>query len=294
MEKWLDEQREGEWGALKEHTDILKNLIREKVSAETAAKELVESVMSKETPSDAAYRFAQLVLKAAAEFQATQEPIVALLKDIRKINHTPNKALVDFNIYLRDQLDSLHERRYFSESESGHGLETSPGLGPVTPGDRWVNYNAFFANLVLQAGFAPDGAVFGFFCLRDILEYSSETLEQKRNAVLESTTFKAPPIPKEKLIEYDIMASVRWVSSALYNTQNADFGDLWARGIAVKTDFWTGEPGLSEGRWQLWKERFEHMAERDDLHQSVNEATAEAAAAIGAFGKDSHLRRKES
>lgn len=290
MEKWLDKQREGEWGALQEHTDILKNLFRGKISTETAAKEVFESVKSKTTPSDAAYRFSQLVLDTASEFQATQEPIVALLRDIHEVNLAPNKVLDDFNMYLREQLDSLEGRRYFSEPESEDQLETSAGSsGAVTPGDRWVNFNVFYANLAFHAAFASDGAIFGFFRLRDLLEYSSETREQKRHEMLKAAPFKkAPPISMEKLTEYDIKAAVCWVSSVLYDTQNSLFGDYWARGLAVQTDFWTAEPGLSKGRWQLWKERLERIAERDDfhLHRSVKEAAADAAAAIGAFGEE--------
>lgn len=294
MDRWLDKQREGEWGALEEYTEILKNLFRGKISTDTAAKEVVESVMSKIKPPDAAYQFSQLVLDAATEFQATQEPIVALLRDIHAVNSTPNKVLVDLNMYLREKLDSLEARRCFSEPESEDKLETSAGSQAVTPGDRWVNYNGFYANLVSHAGFASDGAVFGFFCLRDLLEYNSDTREHKRHAMLKSTPFKAPPISMERLMEYDVMAAVSWVSPALYDMQNTVFGDVWARGIAVKTDLWSGEPGLSKGRWQLWKERLERIAERDDLRESVTETAANAAAKIGAFGEGSYQLPKDS
>ena len=299
MEKWLEKQRQGEWGALRTHTDILLRLIQDQLSAETAAKQLVESVMSAEKPADDAYRFCQLVLNAAAEFAATHEPITALLQQIRNIpssTSNPNKALFEFNMYLRDKLDSLHERRYFKEPE-----ETSPGSASgsgTTPSDRWINYNAFFAHLVLSAGFAPDGSVFGFFRLRDILEYHRSTLEQKRKAVLDSTTYKAAPIPAPQLIECDLLAALRWVTPALYATSNRVFGPLWVRGIAVPTELWTGgeeQPGLSEGRWRLWKDRLEHFAESEDLRPEVKKAVVEGAKAIEGFGSghSSSSLRKE-
>lgn len=290
MDEWLDKQREGEWGALQEHTEILKSLFRGKISTDTAAKEVVQSVNGKTKPSDAAYQFSQLVLNAATDFQATQEPIVALLRDIHQVDSTPNEVLADFNMYLREILDSLEAERYFSEPESEHKLETSAGSQAVTPGDRWVNYNGFYASLVFQAGFASIGAVFGFFRLRDLLEYNSDTHEQRRQAMIKPTPmrpFTGPPISKEKQLEYDVMAAVSWVSPALYDMQNTDFGHGWARGIAVPTDLWSGEPGLSKGRWQLWKECLKRIAERDDLRESVREAAANAAAAIEAFGEGS-------
>lgn len=298
MDEWLDKQREGEWGALQEHTEILKSLFRGKISTDTAAKEVVQSVKNSTKPTDADYQFTQLVLDAAAEFQATQKPIIALLRDIHQVDSTPNEVMVSFNMYLREKRDALEGERYFSEPESGHRLETSAGpQAVVTPGDRWVNYNGFWARLSFHAGLTFfKGAVFGFFCLRELLEYNSDTREQKYQVEIKPVPmrpFRGPPISMEKLIEYDVMAAVPWVSPALYDMKNSDFGDGWQRGFAVKTDLWSGEPGLSKGRWQLWKEGLERIAERDDLGESVREAAANAAAAIGAFGEGSNQSSKD-
>jgi hypothetical protein len=85
MEEWLDNQTHGEEGALPEHTDLRKRLIQDKVSPETAAKEIVESITRKKNLSEVAHRFIQLVSNAVAESENVLEAILNLLMKIRNM-----------------------------------------------------------------------------------------------------------------------------------------------------------------------------------------------------------------
>lgn len=149
-------------------------------------------------------------------------------------------------------------------------------------------FNRFWACLVVRRSIVSEGAVFGFFCLRNVLEYNFDTVERKFNAVLKSTTFKdITSIPIKKLLEYDVEAAVRWLSQAMFDTENSAFGKHWARAIAVETDLWSGEqPGLSIERWRLWKERLDLIAEREDLDPSMRKSAGEAARMIVSFDSD--------
>jgi hypothetical protein len=291
MKNWLDKKRQGEWGALQEHTEILKSLSQGDVLAETAAKKLMESITTAKKPSGSVYRFCELLLSAAAErgFDEIAKSFMELLEEIRKIPPTPNRIFGDINMYIRGKWDSLYEKRYFSEPEDERSSKIASEI--ITPGEKWVNFNRFLACLVRRT-IVSEEAIFGFFCLRDILEYSFDTLDREFNAVLKPTTFKSKPITMEKLLGCDVKAAVCWVSQAMFDTDNRAFGKSWTRGIETKTDMWNGEPGMSIERWRLWKERFELISEREDLHPNVRKSASEAANMIASFDSASSIFRE--
>ncbi len=74
-------------------------------------------------------------------------------------------------------------------------------------------------------------------------------MEQKFKAAVEFSPSKAKPITKEKIMEYDLKAAGQWVCTAeLYLAKNSDFGERWGMATAEKTDFWSGELGMSKER----------------------------------------------
>jgi hypothetical protein len=162
--------------------------------------------------------------------------------------------------------------------EDGEDVEA-----PTTSGGRWVNYNIFTVRLA-TSGYDNGYFMFGFFCLRETLEKERESREDEFEKHIRLSFLERSAIDADNLLNYDLIAAADWVvtgASHMYRLGNSVFGEGLERGMAVKTDFWNGEPGLSSGRWRLWQSRFEHFAEEPYVKEGVRVMCKEAVVAIG-------------
>ena len=114
--------------------------------------------------------------------------------------------------------------------------------------------------------------------------------QQSREAEFEKhlrpTSLKHSAINAEELLSYDLTAAARWVligGPEMYSLGNGPFGKGWERGLAIKTDLWDGEPGLSRGRWLLWQSRFDYIADQTYVREEVRALLREASAVIQRF-----------
>jgi hypothetical protein len=86
-------------------------------------------------------------------------------------------------------------------------------------------------------------------------------------------------------LETDIVAAAQWVRYAgfrLLQLHNTLFGEGWIKGLSKKTEFWNGEPGFSQARWELWTERFEKRAIGDQTSKDARRVAKEATRVIRA------------
>ncbi|RYN23765.1 hypothetical protein AA0112_g9226 [Alternaria arborescens] len=259
---------------------ILADLVSNDTSPASAAEAILDSVrMSSSKPEDEGFDVVRLLLETVAEFSESHDAIIKLLFAIRDIPPSPNPVYNYLASIHREDYDGLSGLRYLWNPED----KQAPT--PTTSGDRWVSYNVFTVKLA-ESGFDNGYFIFGFFCLRQTLETSRQSRELDFDKHIRLTLFKHPAINAEELMSYDLMAAAKWVLVGgldMYRRGKTGFGKGWERGLAVKTDLWDGEPGLSRGRWLLWQSRFDHFADRPYVREEVGALSKEASIAIGEF-----------
>lgn len=104
-----------------------------------------------------------------------------------------------------------------------------------------------------------------------------DVLEKK----LGSDQQSAPPslITEGGPISYDAEAVAQWIIFAgprLHVLSNDFFGEGWQGGFATRTDLWDGEPGVSSGRWDLWRSQLELRIRQGWLSERAEEAARQA------------------
>jgi hypothetical protein len=259
---------------------ILADLVSNDTSPASAAEAILDSVgMSSSKPEDEGFDVVRLLLETVAEFSESHDAIIKLLFAIRDIPPSPNPVYNYLASIHREDYDGLSGLRYLWNPED----KQAPT--PTTPGDRWVSYNVFTVKLA-KSGFDNGYFIFGFFCLRQTLETSRQSRELDFDKHLRPTSFKHSAINAEELMSYDLVVAAKWVLVGgldMYRRGNTVFGKGWERGLAVKTDLWDGEPGLSRGRWLLWQSRFDHFADQPHVREKVGALSKEASIAIGEF-----------
>jgi hypothetical protein len=275
MNRWFSQKASAGGNAFQKCTRILADFVSNNTSPASAAEAILSSVNTSSKPSDVGFEVLILLLDTVAEFSGAHDAIIKLLFAIRDIPPLPNLVYYYFASMLRENHDGLWGQRYVWKLEDKQA--------PITPGDRWVNYNVFTVKLA-KSGFDDGLFIFGFFCLREALETSRQSQESEFEKHLRPSSLKHSAINAEELMSYDLTVAARWILTGgpeMYRLGNAAFGRGWGRGLATKTDLWNGEPGLSRGRWLLWQGRFDHMAEQSYIRKEVRALSKEASAVIG-------------
>lgn len=270
MDLWFNNKARAD-----ENARILADFISSDSSPASAAEAILSSVRTSPKPEDKGFAVLTLLQETAAEFPEPHDAIIRLLFAIREIPPKPNPVYYYVHSMHRENLDNLSGLRYRWKPEDKQAR--------TTPGDRWVNYNVFTAKLA-SSGFEDGYFIFGFFCLRETLETTQQSRESEFEKHLWPASLKHPEFNADELMKYDLMAAARWVligGPDMYRLGNTLFGETWKRGLAVKTDLWDGEPGLSQGRWLLWQSRFNHIADQSYIPEEVRAMSKEASAAIG-------------
>ncbi|KAF5853664.1 hypothetical protein GGP41_006449 [Bipolaris sorokiniana] len=277
MDRWFSQKANAGGNSFQECTRILAEFVSNDAPPAPAAEAILSSVRTSSKHEDAGFEVLMLLLDTVAEFSEPHDVIVKLLFAIRDIPPSPNPVYYYLASMHRENLDDLSGKRYLWKPEDKQA--------PITPGDRWVNYNAFSVKLA-KSGFDDKYFIFGFFCLRETLERIRQSLELDFEKNLRPSSLKYSAINTEEVISYDLAAAARWVLTGgpdMYRLGNSMFEKGWERGLAVKTDLWDREPGLSRGRWLLWQGRFGHFADQSYIREEVRTLSKEASTAIGKF-----------
>lgn len=271
LDQWLEHEGVESWGALEQHSQVLKKLIHNQTSPQDAAKELVDIASLSSDPSDTAYRFWNLLFYAAASLPAYIDHIVQITLAIRRIPPSPERPNT-LSYTLWSHWQDTHSYYY-----TWRTLRASSSTDNLTGAQRWINFTAFSARLVqhgdemamLQIG------INGFFDIRDALETTLETRARylPKNAI----------VTPEQSLENDTVAAAQWViyaGSKLLHLHNDFFGNAWNKGLSKKTDFWDGEPGFSQARWKFWAARLVERTTKDPGSEEAIEAARDAACLI--------------
>lgn len=277
MNRWFSQKASAGGNAFQECTRILADLVLSNTLPASAAEAILSSVRTSSEPEDVGFEVMILLLDTVAEFSESHDVIIKLLFAIRDIPPSPNPVYYYLASMHRENLDGLSGQRYLWKPEDKQAQ--------TKPGDRWVNYNVFTVKLA-KSGFDDGYFIFGFFCLRETLETNRQSRESEFEKNLRPTSLKHSAINAEELMSYDLTAAARWVLTGgldMYRLGNAIFEEGWERGLAVKTDLWYGELGLSRERWLLWQGRFDHLADQSYIREEVRALSKEASAAIGNF-----------
>lgn len=87
-----------------------------------------------------------------------------------------------------------------------------------------------------------------------------------------------------EMLTADVCAAAQWVIHArglMWKDDRVSNTELIQRFLPGKTDAWDGEQGLTEGRWQLWKEKFLLMAGYEDIGPDAQQIAREAGKIMG-------------
>jgi hypothetical protein len=264
LDQWLECERVGRWGALEQHTRVLKTSLQDQIRPLDAAKELVDTASLSSDPSDTAYRLWNLLFHAAASLPAYIDHIVQLTLAIRRVpsnRESPNKPTYTLWSHWQDVHSYYYTWRTLRPS--------SPDS--LTGAEQWINFTIFSAKLVHHGDEMAmrQIGISGFFDLRDALETTLETCTRDlpKNAI----------VTAKQSLENDVLAAAQWVifaDSKFLHVHNDFFGDAWTRGWSKKTDLWDGEPGFSQARWRFWTGRFDELATEEETSEAVKEAAS--------------------
>jgi hypothetical protein len=264
LDQWLECEGVGRWGALEQHTRVLKTSLQDQIRPLDAAKELVDTASLSSDPSDTAYRLWNLLFHAAASLPAYIDHIVQLTLAIRRVpsnRESPNKPTYTLWSHWQDVHSYYYTWRTLRPS--------SPDS--LTGAEQWINFTIFSAKLVHHGDEMAmrQIGISGFFDLRDALETTLETRTRDlpKNAI----------VTAKQSLENDVLAAAQWVifaDSKFLHVHNDFFGDAWTRGWSKKTDLWDGEPGFSQARWRFWTGRFDELATEEETSEAVKEAAS--------------------
>ena len=94
LNAWFESEKTGQWGASPVHTNTLDVLFHRKISAEHAAEHLLSDVNLRESTQDGAWRFCNLLFRAAASLSDYVDVLAQLIFAIRQVEASaegPNK-----------------------------------------------------------------------------------------------------------------------------------------------------------------------------------------------------------
>jgi hypothetical protein len=265
LDQWLEHEGVERWGALEQHSQVLKKLIHNQTSPQDAAKELVDTASLSPDPSDTAYRFWNLLLHAAASLPAYIDHLVQLILAIRRVPPSPERPNT-LSYTLWSHWQDTHSYYY-----TWRTLRASSSPANLTGAQQWINFTTFSARLVQHGDemAMQQIGITGFFDLRDALETTVGT----RAMNLPTNTLVTP----EQSLEEDAVTAAQWVTSAgskLLHLHNDFVGNVWYKGLSKNTDLWDGEPGFSQARWKFWADRFDERAIDTDVSEAAREAAS--------------------
>lgn len=281
LELWLNSKTSGEWGAFSPQAETLRALLQGTRSTGDAARDLVSDASLEPwgPESDRAWRAWQLLLSAAVELPRYHQTLVELF---HSIHATPpvcpaegsvNRLMQGLWADWRDEFDRLKTIRHLCQKHDAEPVIQMTGR------ERSITFAAFSAKLVNQgaAAFVDNIGGFAFFELRDVLE-------SDRDRYVQGVLFDEETTSPSRVRSTDLEVACQWIihgGRAILEMSNSRLEGFEA-GIREPTDFWTGAPGLSEGRWRLWSDRLELCLREKGLEESAREAIRQAVGKLNA------------
>lgn len=279
-QSWFCSKTNGEYRRARPHAEVLRQLLTNTIDATAAANQLM---LLDYTHWDIPWALWNLIFEAAAEFSQSHTALLALLTEIKAIESqqphceknqpgTYSKWTGCFGSTWRDKWDMFEPDACF-----GWTLSASQTI------HLWVNINAFSAMILTTPSFTQ-GAQLRAFGLKmfkqplemDICHYE---VRSKKKSVVQRPSPPLYRISAQEFLMADVCAAAQWVIHArglMWDDARTSNDERIQRFLPGKTDLWDGESGLTEDRWQIWKERFLFMADHDDLSLDTQQVARKA------------------
>jgi len=284
-DSWFWSKIGADYGALLSHTKPLRELLSGSTSADRAAARIASDGFGQE---DADWRLWTIVFDAAAELPDTHAALLDLLVELQKLSdfsspHTDDAAaanvagwLNQFGSNWRDRHDILLARRDGSFDKPNAAEQPSS----TRPHEKWINFTCFSAKLLAAPFPSPAADSLGALAaLRDALEQEPSDYYNDCEARKAKASDNRPAgLKPQEMLALDVTAAAQWVLyAAPVIRSKTERPECVTRSLPANTGLWKGDAGFSPERWSFWKERFQALAEREDLGQDMRAIAKEAA-----------------
>ncbi|KAJ5876358.1 uncharacterized protein N7529_001942 [Penicillium soppii] len=253
-ESWLQTTEDPEYRTARPHAEVLRQLFSNKIDSATAIKELsLLDFKNDDTP----WALWELIYEAAADFPSSHSSLLALLVKAEKLDSQlsesepkdiPRKWLGCFGSMWRDNWDMISPH-----ASSGWTLRA-----------------------------------LGLSLLKKCLEVDPTKYKEERRQAQSALQRQSPwyKMNVSELLAANVCAAAQWIIHAgrlMWKDDRPDSSEYIQQVLPSKTDLWDGSHGFTEGRWQLWKERFLFMAEYEDISPDAQQVARKAGQIMGEF-----------
>ncbi|OQE09010.1 hypothetical protein PENFLA_c118G10982 [Penicillium flavigenum] len=284
-QSWLQTTEDPEYRTARPHAEVLRQLFSNKIDSTTAIKELsLLDFKNDDTP----WALWELIYEAAADFPSSHSSLLALLVEAEKLNSQlseseskdiPRKWLGCFGSMWRDKWDMISPH-----ASSGWTVSASKSS------TRWINMNTFSAKLLATTSFSQGIKLraLGLSLLKKCLEVDPTKYKEGRRQAQSALQRQSPwyKMDVSELLAANVCAAAQWIIHAaelMWKDDRPDSSEYIQQVLPGKTDLWDGSHGFTEGRWQLWKERFLFMAEYEDISPDAQQVARKAGQIMGEF-----------
>ncbi|CAI7661481.1 unnamed protein product [Penicillium viridicatum] len=274
-----------EYRTARPYAEVLQHLFSNKIHSTTAIKELsLLDFKNDDTP----WALWELIYEAAADFPSSHSSLLALLVEAEKLDSQlsesapkdiPRKWLGCFGSMWRDKWDMISPH-----ASSGWTVSASKSS------TRWINMNTFSARLLATTSFSQGIKLraLGLSLLKKSLEVDPTKYKEGRRQAQSALQRQSPwyKMDVSELLAANVCAAAQWIIHAggsMWKDDRPDSSEYIQQVLPGKTDLWDGSHGFTEGRWQLWKERFSFMAEYDDISPDAQQVARKAGQIMGEF-----------
>lgn len=276
--------RAKEYRAARSYVDPLQQLLSGAIGPEAAVTHFDAIPFHH---GDCSWALWNLVFDAAAVFPETHSALVSLLlkaQELSQKQHAQPGTIYEwiscFGSMWGDKYSTFWAWRDGSHGPARMILEEEPQA--IRLDQKWINFNAFSAKLAATP-FRPRSGIRteGVLRLREVLEIDPGRYYEE-HAKHKGPGLRGPILSAQEKLGCDVSAAAQWVIHAGQVTLKAyDDADASKEKekvyLPAKTDLWDGDAGMSLGRWNLWKTRFQFMADFEDLSVNVRTVAKEAA-----------------
>ncbi|KAM0702667.1 hypothetical protein Q7P35_010098 [Cladosporium inversicolor] len=272
--------------------DILEQCLRHGSSPQTTGSDLAADVSSDDNLKDSIISAWGIITSAVNVFSSDEDiaKIVKILITFASLAPTAEEAGIDSNLYATRSWTTLGWTLNENDWNGGapttfctiHSASLTPRIGFGTNPKHYKDESAYskaimrfliankFVAHLLRAG-TGRYKIFMIWTMRSALEYSPEQRSGMEDPeVYVPAAAACVMIAGEKLRSFDD----EWLP-----------GELTGR-PALGGPLWEGKHGFCEGRWRLWKERFEAVAQESGISEGVKRKAKEAHDEMERFDKD--------
>lgn len=320
-EEWFGKFTSDDDNPKPEEVQALKDFLDGATSAQVAAAKFTAMVPDEEGSADGLYRIWNLVCDAAREIPRSQEKLVELLAAIRQLPDVKCKRSEYFgpmdSINWRDlpilgwMLRDLWNCRSHSllstfkqpppNATPIHSITPIPIFAhsaadahpPASDDDRdkvrqqWVNVNAFAAKLT--AADVTVSKLFAIWGFREALE--DECWDPPFNPAASDEVCRVAKLYGSTIGILDglVPAAAQWIFHAgplVFQCQEEYPPGARGGDPAGGGNLWKGKHGFCRERWQLWKSRFQWVAEKQSLREGTRAVAKEAVDVMETIERD--------